>query len=76
MVKPDWIVESISLGKLLDFRRYLLYTYQSVTQPKLDFPVVEKPNLTNSVINNSSNITDVSYSKSLSTCSSFTFTSN
>lgn len=28
------------MGKLLDYRRYLLYTYQSVSQPGLHFPVI------------------------------------
>lgn len=42
-MKPAWIVDSISLGKLLDYRRYLLYTNQSFTQPRIGFPVVEKP---------------------------------
>lgn len=38
------IVDSISLNKLLDYKRYLLYTNQSTSQPRLDFPVVTKPN--------------------------------
>ncbi|KAJ8980821.1 hypothetical protein NQ317_000554 [Molorchus minor] len=42
IVKPSWITDSIELGKLLDYRRYLLYTNQSVTQPRIDFPVIEK----------------------------------
>lgn len=28
---------------MLDYKRYLLYTNQSSTQPKIDFPVVPKP---------------------------------
>ncbi|KAJ8967009.1 hypothetical protein NQ314_003126 [Rhamnusium bicolor] len=43
IVKPSWITESISFGKLLDYRRYLLYTNQSSTQPRIDFPILEKP---------------------------------
>ncbi|KAJ8916576.1 hypothetical protein NQ315_000220 [Exocentrus adspersus] len=42
IVKPAWISDSIALGKLLDYRRYLLYTNQSITQPKIGFPVIEK----------------------------------
>ncbi|KAF2888357.1 hypothetical protein ILUMI_17816, partial [Ignelater luminosus] len=42
IVKPNWITESISAGKLLDFRKYLLYTNQNSKQPILDFPVVNK----------------------------------
>lgn len=33
----------------MDFKRYLLYSNQSVSQPKLQFPVIEKPSL-NSLI--------------------------
>ncbi|CAH0549484.1 unnamed protein product [Brassicogethes aeneus] len=43
VVKPAWITESISLGKIIDFRRYLLYTHQSISQPRLDFKVIDKP---------------------------------
>lgn len=42
IVKPSWITDSISLSKLLDYKRYLLYTNQSVSQPKLEFPVIQK----------------------------------
>lgn len=42
IVKPAWITESIALNKLLDYRRYLLYTNQSRLQPALNFPVVNK----------------------------------
>lgn len=37
IVKPDWITESIEAGKVLDYKKYLLYTNQSKTQPKLNF---------------------------------------
>ncbi|XP_066144845.1 DNA repair protein Rev1 [Euwallacea fornicatus] len=39
VVKPAWITESIALNKLLDYRRYLLYTNQSRLQPALNFPI-------------------------------------
>lgn len=42
IVKPAWITESIALNKLLDYKRYLLYTNQSRLQPALNFPVVSK----------------------------------
>ncbi|EFA04888.1 DNA repair protein REV1-like Protein [Tribolium castaneum] len=42
IVKPSWITDSIALNKLLDYKRYLLYTNQTTTQPPLDFPVVAK----------------------------------
>lgn len=37
VVKPNWITDSICAEKLLDYRKYLLYTNQSKTQPRLDF---------------------------------------
>ncbi|CAH1118562.1 unnamed protein product [Phaedon cochleariae] len=43
VVKPSWITDSIDLKKLLDYRRYLLYSNQSKSQPRIDFPAVEKP---------------------------------
>lgn len=42
VVKPSWITDSVDLGKLLDYKRYLLYTNQSTSQPGIQFPVVEK----------------------------------
>lgn len=36
-MKPDWIKESIEMGKVLDYKKYLLYTNQSKTQPRLEF---------------------------------------
>jgi len=35
--KPNWIVESIEAGKLLDYTQYLLYTHQTKQQPKISF---------------------------------------
>ncbi|KAB7498160.1 DNA repair protein REV1 [Armadillidium nasatum] len=37
IVNPNWITESISAGKLLDYKNYLLYTHQNRSQPKLTF---------------------------------------
>lgn len=37
VVKPDWIVDSIAAGQLLDYRQYLLYSRQSKTQPGIMF---------------------------------------
>lgn len=37
VVKPDWIVDSIAAGQLLDYRQYLLYSRQSKTQPRIMF---------------------------------------
>lgn len=39
ILKPSWITDSIELGKLLDYRRYLLYSNQSVSQPSLQFSI-------------------------------------
>ncbi|KAK9892481.1 hypothetical protein WA026_020471 [Henosepilachna vigintioctopunctata] len=39
IVKPSWITDSIELKKLLDYKRYLLFTCQSAGQSKLNFPV-------------------------------------
>lgn len=36
-MSPEWVTDSIGEGKLLDYRKYLLYTNQSRTQPKLNF---------------------------------------
>lgn len=51
IVKPAWITESIALNKLLDYRRYLLYTNQSRLQPALNFPVVNKSSGSNDDLN-------------------------
>ena len=37
LVHPKWIVESLSAGRLLDYKKYLLYTGQSSSQPKINF---------------------------------------
>ncbi|XP_057670736.1 DNA repair protein REV1 [Diorhabda carinulata] len=42
IVKPNWITDSIDFGKLLDYRRYLLYSNQSKSQPRIDFPILNK----------------------------------
>ena len=39
---PKWIMDSLTEGKLLDYRNYLLYSNQSKNQPKLSFQVVPK----------------------------------
>lgn len=37
VVRPEWIVDSVNAMKLLDYKSYLLYTNQSVTQPQIKF---------------------------------------
>jgi len=42
--RPDWIVDSIAQGKLLDYTKYLLYTHQTKQQPKISFkPINQEP---------------------------------
>ncbi|XP_072383055.1 DNA repair protein Rev1 [Diabrotica undecimpunctata] len=54
IVKPAWITDSIDFGKLLDYRRYLLYNNQSKSQPKIGFPVIEKMSASASISENDS----------------------
>lgn len=35
VIKPSWITDSIEFGKLLDYRRYLLYSNQNKNQPSI-----------------------------------------
>ncbi|KAK7866771.1 hypothetical protein R5R35_008756 [Gryllus longicercus] len=37
VVKPAWIVDSVTAGTLLDFRKYLLYSNHTKSQPRLNF---------------------------------------
>lgn len=41
IVKASWITDSINLNKLLDYKRYILFSNQSVAQPRLNFPVIQ-----------------------------------
>ncbi|KAG5864710.1 hypothetical protein JTB14_028543 [Gonioctena quinquepunctata] len=53
IVKPAWITDSIAMGRLLEYHRYLLYTNQSKTQPRIQFPIVDKlPNANPFILNN------------------------
>ncbi|XP_078052849.1 rev1 DNA directed polymerase [Augochlora pura] len=40
--KPEWIVDSIKAGKLLNFQKYLLYSNCTDTQPQLKFKRVDE----------------------------------
>lgn len=71
IVKPQWITDSINLEKLQDYRKYLLYTNQSSTQPKLNFsetnskiPFEQKPQQT-SAAPNTQNISEQKPKQSL-----------
>ena len=37
IVTPNWITESLACGKLLDYKKYLLYTKQTSNQPRIQF---------------------------------------
>lgn len=37
IVSPKWISDSLQAGQLLDYTKYLLYTKQSKSQPKIQF---------------------------------------
>lgn len=43
-MKPSWITDSLEAGKLVDYRKHLLYTNQNRTQPRLDFPSTSNVN--------------------------------
>ena len=40
---PKWIVDSLKVGKLLDFSNYLLYSNTNKSQPRINFPTVGSP---------------------------------
>lgn len=56
IVKPEWIVDSVNAMKLLDYKLYLLYTNQSVTQPQLKFEKVDSNKINSNVTLNKVNI--------------------
>ena len=43
IVHPTWVVECVKANKLLDFRRFLLYTNQRKDQPTIDFERIQPP---------------------------------
>lgn len=47
IVKPDWIVDSIAQGKLLDYSGYLLYSQEPKSQLKLPFKSINKEEIEN-----------------------------
>ncbi|GJQ78066.1 Rev1 [Trypoxylus dichotomus] len=57
VVSPEWITDSIAVNKLLDFKKYLLYTNHSRTQPKLNFTIAEKNSTVTSANNDQKSIT-------------------
>ncbi|KAF5284610.1 hypothetical protein FQA39_LY16968 [Lamprigera yunnana] len=46
IVQANWISDSVLEGKVLDYRKYLLYTNQNQNQPVIGFPIVNKPHRT------------------------------
>ncbi|XP_044764576.1 DNA repair protein REV1 [Coccinella septempunctata] len=60
IVKASWITDSINLNKLLDYKRYILFSNQSAAQPRLNFPVLQDVKISkeeNVVDNNLSSLT-------------------
>ncbi|XP_012282533.1 DNA repair protein REV1 isoform X2 [Orussus abietinus] len=41
LCKPEWIVDSIKAGKILNYKNYLLYTHHTELQPVLNFNSTE-----------------------------------
>ncbi|KAL5291389.1 REV1 family protein [Megaselia abdita] len=42
IISPQWVVDCVSAQKIVDYSKYLLYTNQSTSQPKITFQKVEK----------------------------------
>lgn len=40
--KPEWLCDSLKAGKLLDYKKYLLYTPASIDQQRLQFTTKER----------------------------------
>ena len=38
IVSPKWIADSLKSGHLLDYKKYLVYSKQTSSQPKINFP--------------------------------------
>lgn len=44
IISPQWVVDCVNAQKILDYSKYLLYTNQSSSQPKISFQKIpEKP---------------------------------
>lgn len=52
IVKPSWITDSIDMGKLLNYQKYLLYTNQSTSQPALKFGIMQGSHLNEDILVN------------------------
>ncbi|EGI65810.1 PREDICTED: DNA repair protein REV1 [Acromyrmex echinatior] len=53
--KPQWIIDSIAAGKILNFQNYLLYSNSTNLQPQLAYKLNNKDNAS-SIIHNKQNI--------------------
>lgn len=43
IIRPEWVVDCVKENRILDYTKYLLYTNQKPSQPKLMFQKKEKP---------------------------------
>ncbi|KAK8742032.1 hypothetical protein OTU49_002068 [Cherax quadricarinatus] len=60
IVSPKWVIDSLEAGHLLDYTKYILYTNQSKSQPKLPFKPLSLPH----------EKSEASYRNSPTTCTS------
>ena len=45
IVSPKWIVDSLESGHLLDYKKYLIYSKQTSSQPRINFPLANQSNI-------------------------------
>ncbi|XP_023315585.1 DNA repair protein REV1 [Trichogramma pretiosum] len=60
LCKPEWITDSIKAGKLLDYRKYLLYSQCTESQPSL-FQMAKQTKVQDHITNNPKSSTSTSY---------------
>ncbi|XP_015172443.1 PREDICTED: DNA repair protein REV1 [Polistes dominula] len=54
--KPEWIIDSIKAGKVLNYENYLLLTNSTGSQPQLNFKMNNKKDNVNNTINDNNNM--------------------
>lgn len=52
IVSPKWITDSVAAGNLLDYSKYILYSKQSKSQPRLQFKPALPPDKGSESVNN------------------------
>ena len=45
IVSLKWIVDSLESGHLLDYKKYLIYSKQTSSQPRINFPLANQSNI-------------------------------